>query len=111
MYTKTTNGLFTSTTGNSVNADPEKVISSSVNESDTLLSQNGSESLSYDELRHMRPNNFMVEEAIMYVLLGLLVLFFFTLFVRCIRITLDPYNAVARSAWFETLNKNHLDPI
>ena len=46
-----------------------------------------------------------VEETIVYVLFVALVVFFFVYLVRCVRTTLDPYNTVARVAWFETLEK------
>ena len=46
-----------------------------------------------------------VEEAIIYCLFAILIVFFFVYLVRCVRTTLDPYNTVARVAWLETLEK------
>ena len=46
-----------------------------------------------------------VEEMIMYVLLVFLLIYVFTHIVKCVRITLDPYNTAARGAWMETLEK------
>jgi len=46
-----------------------------------------------------------VEEMIMYFFLFLLVIYVFRHIVKCVRITLDLYNAAARGAWMETLEK------
>ena len=46
-----------------------------------------------------------IEEVIMYFFVVLLIIFLLTQMVKCVRITLDPYNTVARGAWMETLEK------
>lgn len=51
------------------------------------------------------------EEVIVYIFVAILVTFFLTLLVRCVRITLDPYNTIARSSWFETLGRGHMDAL
>lgn len=58
-----------------------------------------------------RADGIMIEEVIMYVLILFLLVFFLTLLVRCVRITLDPYNSVARSTWFETLGNSRGDAL
>ena len=45
-----------------------------------------------------------VEEIIIYFLLFLLIAFLLFYVIKCVRITLDPYN-IARVAWLETLDK------
>ena len=67
------------------------------------LENPGSIAVDHEDITH-----YNVEEMIMYVLLVLLLLYLFTQFVRCVRITLDPYNTSACGAWMEPLEKNDL---
>ena len=46
-----------------------------------------------------------VEEMVIYFLLIILLVYVFTHIIKCVRITLDPYNTSARGAWMETLEK------
>ena len=52
-----------------------------------------------------------VEEILIYCFIFLLVLIFFTQFIKCIRITLDPYNTASSGAWLETLENTKPDPM
>ena len=51
------------------------------------------------------PQQWQMEEIVMYFLLLMLLCFLFVQINRCVRTTLDPYNTLAREAWYETFNK------
>ena len=51
------------------------------------------------------PSQWQMEEMVMYFLLLLLFAFLSVQITRCVRTTLDPYNTLARAAWYETFNK------
>lgn len=60
---------------------------------------------SYEESHHSLSASefYNIEEIVIYFFIFLLLILLFILFVKCARVTLDPYNTASSGTWLETL--------